>query len=215
MGKDKLRKFSEFRSYSHCYEFPYELKGQWASKVFGNSNPITLEIGCGKGEYSVALAQANPGRNFIGFDLKSNRMWKGATQAIELGLKNVAFVRGIALKLPELFSAGEIDEIWITFPDPFPKDRHEKHRLTSPGYLELYRQILRSEGYVHFKTDDTGLFDYTLEVLGQQGLRPEAMERDVHGNSEAPAMLREIQTHYEKLFRGRGRTIKYARFRLR
>lgn len=214
MPKDKLRRFAEFREFANAFDFPYDMKGRWKHDFFHNDHPLTLELGCGKGEYTVALARYEPQRNFIGMDIKSNRMWKGAGIALEEQLSNVAFIRALINKITELFEPGEVDEIWITFPDPFPKDRHAKHRLTSPGFLNLYKQVLKPGGTVHFKTDDTDLFHYTLDVLQEQRIVPEEVNFDVHGNEDSHANLREIQTYYENLFRKRGRTIKYTRFRL-
>lgn len=214
MAKDKLRRFAEFKTYPHCFEFPNHLRGKWHEEVFKNNHPIVLELGCGKGEYSVALGAAFPEKNFIGIDLKSNRMWVGAKQAMEQGRTNVAFVRMIIEKLTEHFTPGEVSEIWITFPDPFPKDRHDKHRLTHPRFLKLYREVLQPGGVLHFKTDDDGLFNYTEELFHSLQLPIHQLVRDVHGTDEADAFVKNITTHYEKLFRSRGRTIKYLRFQL-
>lgn len=214
MAKDKLRRFAEFRSFTNTFDFAYDLKGKWHSDVFKNNHPITLELGCGKGEYTVALGREYPQRNFIGNDLKSNRMWKGAGMALDEGLTNVAFQRMLMHKITELFAPGEVSEIWITFPDPFPKDRHAKHRLTHPRYLSLYKQVLKENGVIHFKTDDTDLFEFTAAMLPEVGITADITDRDVHHNPDASAHLKNITTHYEKLFMGKGRTIKYLQFTL-
>ncbi len=212
MGKDKLKRFEAFARFPNTYDFDTEKKGKWRELVFKNNNPIVLELGCGKGEYTVSLARHYPDKNFIGIDLRSNRMWKGAGTAIEEGLKNVAFLRMVIHLIPDYFESGEVDEIWITFPDPFPKPRHAKHRLTHPRFLALYKQIIKPGGRIHFKTDDTDLFSYTVEMLPQTGVMPETIDWDVHHNPKANQHLKEITTYYEKLFMGRGRTIKYTNF---
>ncbi len=214
MGKDKLRKFAEFLSFNNCFSFPFELKGKWNELYFKNSNPIVVELGCGKGEYSVNLAAAFSNKNFIGIDLKSNRMWKGALQAIENKITNVAFVRLIIDKISQIFNGSEIDEIWITFPDPFPKDRHAKHRLTHPRFLKQYLQVLKPNGVVNFKTDDDDLFAFTLNVLQQTNTTPLFVEHNVYTSQTVPDYVKNIKTHYEKLFYAKGRTIKYMQFHL-
>jgi tRNA (guanine-N7-)-methyltransferase len=214
MAKDKLRRFAEFKSFPNCFDYPFHLKGKWNQEFFKNNNPIVLELGCGKGEYTVALSEAFPDKNFIGIDLKSNRMWVGAKMALERKLGNVGFIRMIIEKLHEHFEPGEVSEIWITFPDPFPKDRHEKHRLTHPRFLKIYKEVIATDGLLNFKTDDDGLFNYTEALFKEIGIHPIELVRDVHGTNEANEHVRNITTHYEKLFRGRGRTIKYMKFKL-
>ena len=213
MSKKKLKRFKEFTEYTNTFDFAFEMKGKWKSDFFKNQHPLVLELGCGKGEYSVALARQYPKKNFIGIDLKSNRMWKGASIAMEEKLTNVGFMRAIIDKITEFFDAQEVDEIWITFPDPFPKSKHEKHRLTSPKFLERYKQILQKDGVVNFKTDDDNLFNYTLEMLRELKIIPIEINWNVHANEDSHHHLREIKTHYEKLFMGRGRTIKYLKFK--
>ena len=213
MPKDKLRRFAAFREFTNTFDFAYEMKGKWKTDYFKNQHPLVLELGCGKGEYSVALARQFPEKNFVGIDLKSNRMWKGAGIALEEKLVNVCFMRALIDRIPELFDQNEVDEIWITFPDPFPKGRHEKHRLTSPRFLERYKQILKKAGTIHLKTDDDGLFQYTLNILHAEKIVPADVNWDVHGNEASHPHLREIKTYYEKLFMGRGRTVKYLQFK--
>lgn len=214
MGKDKLRRFAEYKEFPNTFDFAYDLKGKWHAEVFKNSNPIVLELGCGKGEYTVALGRAYPDKNFLGLDLRSNRMWKGAGIAMEEKLTNVAFLRMVIHKIAEVFEPGEVSEIWITFPDPFPKPRHAKHRLTHPRFLKLYKGIINPGGTIHFKTDDTDLFEFTIDMLPQIGIQPLVTDWDVHHNPDANPHLKNITTYYEKLFMGKGRTIKYTQFKL-
>jgi tRNA (guanine-N7-)-methyltransferase len=213
MAKDKLKKFAAYNTYTNTYDFAYDNKGYWHT-IFDNKHPIVLELGCGKGEYTVALGRTYPEKNFIGIDIKSNRMWKGASIALQDSLNNVAFLRAVIHKITELFAPAEADEIWITFPDPFPKPRHAKHRLTHPRFLGLYKQILKPNGLVHFKTDDTDLFKFTTDMLPEIGIHPTIVDWDVHANPHAHRHLKDIRTHYENLFMGKGRTIKYAQFSL-
>jgi tRNA (guanine-N7-)-methyltransferase len=214
MGQQKLKRFAEFSVMNNCFDFPFHLKGKWQTQVFKNQNPIILELACGKGEYTVNLSQLDLNTNFIGIDIKSNRMWKGAKIAQAENLQNSAFVRMTVQKLKEVFEKNEVDEIWITFPDPFPKERHEKNRLTHPEFLAVYKQVLKDNGPIHFKTDDDNLFNYTLETLEQLNINPTEIIRNVHHDIHNYDNLRNITTHYEKLFSERGRTIKYCKFYL-
>jgi len=212
MPKKKLQRFAEFKEFDKTFDFPYELKGKWKQEVFGNDHPLVLELGCGKGEYTVALGKHYPEKNFLGIDIKSNRMWRGALTAKEQGITNAGFIRMIINKIAEVFEKGEVDEIWITFPDPFPKDRHAKHRLTSPNFIKLYKEVLKPGGTINFKTDDTPLFEYSLEVLKELNIEPQEVNRDVHNNQDSHPHLREIRTYYENKFSTQGRTIKYLRY---
>lgn len=212
MAKRKLQQFAEFKTFDKTFDFPYDLKGKWKQEVFQNDHPLVLELGCGKGEYTVALSKQYPEKNFLGIDIKSNRMWRGALTVKEEGITNAGFIRMIINNVAAVFDEGEVDEIWITFPDPFPKDRHTKHRLTSPGFIKLYKQILKPGGTVNFKTDDSPLFEYTLEVLQELGIQALDVNRDVHGNSDSHPHLRDIRTYYENKFSAQGRKINYLRF---
>jgi tRNA (guanine-N7-)-methyltransferase len=214
MPKKKLQRFAEFKEFDKTFDFPYELKGKWKQEVFKNDHPLVLELGCGKGEYTVALGKHYPEKNFIGIDIKSNRMWRGALTAKEQGITNAGFIRMIINKIAEVFDKAEVDEIWITFPDPFPKDRHAKHRLTSPNFIKLYREVLKPGGIINFKTDDTPLFEYSLEVLKELNIEPQEVNWDVHNNQDSHPHLREIRTYYEHKFSAQGRTIKYLRYTL-
>ena len=158
-----------------------QLGGRWRTDFFPAPHLLTLEVGCGKGEYTVGLAQRHPNRNFLGLDIKGERIWRGSSRAAELGLTNVGFVRMRAEDLTAQFGLGELDEIWITFPDPRPRDRDIKRRLTSPRFLGLYEQLLTPGGLLHLKTDNAGLFDYTLEILSARpGAVIERFTRDLY-----------------------------------
>ena len=218
MARHKLAQFAENETFSHMFYMPWEellngfpLKGNWQKDFFKNDNPITLELGCGKGEYTVGLAKKYPDRNFIGIDLKGARMWHGASTAQKEGLKNVAFIRTKIDQILHFFAANEVAEIWLTFSDPQPK--RERRRLSSPRFLNLYREILEPNGIIHQKTDNRELFDYTLEVLDFFKLPLDYSTFDVY-NSDAPKDVLEIQTYYEKMFLKEGIPINYMRFRL-
>jgi tRNA (guanine-N7-)-methyltransferase len=214
MAKDKIRKFAEFSSFDNSFDFPYHLNGKWHTEYFKNNNPIVLELGCGKGEYTVALAQEFKNKNFIGIDLRSNRIWSGAKAAKENNITNAAFMRALVEKVSELFAPNEIEEIWLTFSDPFPKDKHAKHRLSHPRFLKLYHQVLKPNGVINLKTDDDGLFNFTLETLAQLNVKPIVVEPNVYESTVVEPYVKNIKTHYEKLFAAKGRTIKYMQFTL-
>ena len=217
MSRQKRRRFADNKIRSNVLEpdkpLYEEIKGKWRSQYFQNEHPITLELGCGKGEYTIGLAKYFPERNFVGIDIKGDRIWVGSGLAIDEGLSNVAFLRTQLQFLPKFFTADEVDEIWLTFPDPRPKDRDEKRRLTFPAYMELYKGVLRSEGWFRFKTDNTFLFDYTLEQIQQGRIRVKnlAFTHDLY-QSEMITEHYGIQTKYEKMFSSRGESIKYMKF---
>src|SRR3954468_5439933 len=172
MGKDKLRRFAEIETFSNVLQLDAGkvYKGQWSDGFFKNNNPVVVELACGKGEYTVNLAQMFPDKNFIGIDYKGNRIWRGAKTALEDGVNNVAFLRMQIENLVDYFAPGEVDEIWITFPDPQPQLSREKKRLTSPRFLQMYRQILKPGGMIHLKTDNDQLYQYTLQIIEDEGL---------------------------------------------
>ena len=189
-----------------------QLAGNWNSLFFANDHPITLELACGKGEYTVGLAEKFPDRNYIGVDLKGDRIWVGSQQAVAKGLRNVGFIRSRIEMLPEVFAPGEIDELWLTFPDPRLKDREEKHRLTNIYYLNLYRSLLHPDGWFRFKTDNTPLFEYALEVLQQLPTRDMEQTRDLYA-SELMEDHHGLKTKYEAIWTKKGENIKYLKCR--
>lgn len=220
MGKDKLRKFRENLTFD-CFIQPefdevfrcdHPLKGHWRSDFFHNDNPIVLELGCGKGEYTVALAERDPSRNFIGIDIKGARMWRGAKTATDRRMPNVGFLRTRIEFINGLFAEGEVDEIWITFPDPQLKSRRAKKRLTSPLFLGYYARILSPDGWINLKTDSKHLFGYTNEVVRRYGLPCEVSNADIYGTGYADEVL-SVKTAYEKRFLEMGLPITYTRFR--
>ena len=189
-----------------------QLPGNWNRRVFPRDQPLVVELGCGSGEFATTLAELSPDRNVVGIDRRGARMWVGGSDASDRGLTNVAFLRADVAELARFFAPGEIDQLWITFPDPQPKTRQVKHRLTSPVFLDVYRRLLRPDGWVRFKTDDAGLFEYTLKVLeGRRDARHLAHTGDLHGSSLhiGHAALR---TRYEKRFLGQGLPIRYLEF---
>jgi tRNA (guanine-N7-)-methyltransferase len=223
MGKDKLERFRIIAERDNVIQFGkplYEnIKGKWR-QYFGNNNDIILEIGCGRGEYTTGLANLFPNRNFIGVDIKGARIWKGSTVAMENNLGNAAFLRIQVQLLENFFEENEVNEIWITFPDPRSKGRDEKLRLTSPEFMERYRRILVNGGLINLKTDSNFLFEYTLSVLeeiksGNSGMQFKNMEctRDLY-NSPLLKDHYNIQTTYEKRFLQEGANINYLRFEL-
>lgn len=191
------------------------IKGKWRADYFKNQNSITLELACGRGEYTIALGKLFPARNYIGVDIKGERIWKGSTRAVEENLQNVAFLRTHILMIENFFEPGEVDEIWLTFPDPRPKKRDIKRRLTSPRYLDLYKKLTNSGSYIRFKTDNTPLFEYTLEeIKARQDIDDLRYTFDVY-NSELRSECFDIKTKYEEEFASLGEKIKYLRFRFK
>lgn len=220
-SKKKLRRFLENEKFENVIQPSREevlegtsgLGGNWHTH-FGNENPIVLELGCGKGEYTVGLARQNPGKNFIGIDIKGARLWRGAKTAIEEGLKNVIFLRTQIELIDLLFARDEVSEIWITFPDPQIKYKRTKHRLTNKDFLLKYKCILKEKGELHLKTDSEFLHGYTLGIL--QGLGHEILysNHNVYRNEGSPTDVLNIQTHYENQFLEMGKPITYLKFRL-
>ena len=221
MGKDKLKRFAENKTFACFIEPEFEqmfrtdhpLKGNWHRDFFHNDNPIVLELGCGKGEYTVALAQRNPDKNFIGIDIKGARMWRGAKTATESGMNNVAFLRTRIEFINSFFEQSEVSEIWITFPDPQLKTRRAKKRLTSPIFLEYYAKFLAAEGWINLKTDSQHLYNYTQAVISQFDLPCEVANNDIYGSGYADEVL-SVKTAYETVYLQRGLPITYTRFGL-
>ena len=212
MGKNKLKKFAEMETFTNVFQPPYEpMAGQWREKYFHNNNPIVVELGCGRGEYTVGLSERYPDKNFIGVDIKGARMWAGAKQAIEKGLNNVAFLRTQIEFITEFFSAGEIDEIWITFCDPQMKKATK--RLTSTYFMQRYHKIMKPNGLIHLKTDSPFLYTYTTEMLKLNPYPVLANTDDLYGQDLYPD-ARALQTHYEKQWLDRGLSIKYIEWQL-
>ncbi|WP_411273566.1 tRNA (guanosine(46)-N7)-methyltransferase TrmB [Daejeonella sp.] len=213
MGKDKLRRFAEITAFKNVIELEdgKELKGQWARQHFSNSNPVVLELGCGKGEYTVNLGKLFPDINFIGLDYKGNRIWRGAKTALEDGIENVAFLRIQIENLLDYFNENEISNIWITFPDPQPQISREKKRLTSPRFLQMYEAILKKNGAVHLKTDSDSLYLYTLQKVTEPGFELYINTPDLY-NSEFADEVLSIKTYYEKKYLATNKTINYLKF---
>lgn len=210
MGHKKLVKFQAIETYKNVLQYPEGMKGNW-NKFFNNDNPITLELACGKGEYSVGLGREHRNRNFIGVDIKGNRIYRGATTALQEGLDNIAFLRIHIGQITNYFAAQEVEEIWIIFPDPFLKK--ESNRLTHPRYLFLYQQLLKPGARINLKTDSKELYDFTLEVIEAQGCPVHENIADVYGKGLNKGPLA-IQTFYEKMHLADGRTIYFLSFSL-
>lgn len=223
MGKGKLAKFADMASYPHVFEYPhsvaeqvpFEMKGRWREQFFKNDNPIVLELGCGRGEYTVGLGRMYPDKNFIGIDIKGARMWSGATESLREEMNNVAFLRTNIEIIDRFFAAGEVDEIWITFPDPQMKKVTK--RLTSTAFLQRYASFLKPDGIVHLKTDSNFLYTYTDALVKVNNLSVEVNNTDIYGSSEEFRIQNSelnIRTYYEQQWLDRGLTIKYIKFHL-
>lgn len=230
--KNKLKRFAEVAQFEHVLEPKLEdvliekdggefkdhpIKGNWHKEFFKNNQPIVLELGCGRGEYSVALGKKYPEKNFLGVDIKGARIWKGAKQAKEMGLNNVGFLRTRIDFIASFFEKGEVDEIWITFPDPQPEERRQRKRLTSPMFMSRYKTFLKSGGLVHLKTDSTSLFDYTLAEIKKNNFPLLLASHDLYAEliEDLDADTQEIlqtKTFYEDLFASKGFKIKYCKF---
>jgi tRNA (guanine-N7-)-methyltransferase len=212
MGQKKLERFAEIRTFRNVLEYPLHMQGKWGS-FFQNDNPITLELACGKGEYAVGLGRIHGNRNFIGIDLKGNRIWVGAKKALEENLQNVAFIRSQIDKVDQYFTRDEVSQIWITFPDPQLRTSRAKKRLTHPHFLRIYQKFLKSHGSIHLKTDSPDLYNFTKLVIKLYGLHLDDDNDDVYANIDIDDDLK-IKTYYESLDIAKSKRIHYLRFRL-
>ena len=222
-SKNKLIRFKENETFDNVFQptreevvggnFP--LKGKWNSDFFKNNNPIIVELGCGKGEYSIGLAVRNPNKNYIGIDIKGARFWRGAKTAVETGLNNVGFVRTQIELIDFIFDDYEVDEIWITFPDPQIKYKRTKHRMTNSDFLKLYKKILKPNGVMNLKTDSEFMHGYTLGLLHGEGHEVLYANHNVYKNEGAPPEVTDIQTFYEKQYLEVNKAITYIRFKIK
>ena len=212
MGHKKLIRFKAIGSFPNVLEKPEGVNGKW-NQIFGNDNPITLELACGKGEYSVGLGREHKDRNFIGVDIKGNRLHAGAKIALNEPIPNVRFLRAEIGHIREHFNDGEVSEIWIIFPDPFLRDSKAKNRLTHPRFLHLYQKILNPGSTINLKTDSKELYDFTKETIAEEGCIIKEDIVDIYGKGKATGALA-IQTFYEKMHLAEGRTIHYISFQL-
>lgn len=194
-------------------EMYFQVKGNWNENYFKNDNPITIELACGRGEYTIGLASRFANRNYIGVDIKGDRLWKGSTLAVEQSLTNVGFLRTQILLIENFFASGEVDEIWLTFPDPRPRKIDVRRRLTNSRFLIMYKNMLKPEGYFRFKTDNTGLFEYTLEEIQSRSDIVDLKFTDNLYESDLRHECYDIQTKYEEMFANKGEKIKYLRCR--
>lgn len=228
MGKGKLKKWKENASFENVFQPEMSdiangkkfMAGQWRKQVFGNDNPLVLELGCGKGEYTVGQARIFPDKNFLGVDIKGHRFWRGAKTSREEGITNTAFLRTRIEFIDHFFEQNEVDEIWLTFSDPQPKNEKGNKRLTGPYFMEKYKKFLKPEGIVHIKTDNKMLFAWSLEELTKAGHEILDYTDDLYGLfiTKQDSIVQEIlslKTHYEKIFIDYTKTINYIRLRLK
>ena len=221
-SKNKLKRFNENDTFHNVFQpkreelvdAVYPLKGQWNQQFFKNSNPLVLELGCGKGEYTIGLAERYPSKNFIGIDIKGARFWRGAKTAVENKMPNVAFIRAQIELIEQLFETNEVDEIWITFPDPQIKYKRTKHRMTNATFLKRYKNILNETGIVHLKTDSEFMHGYTLGLLHGQGHEVQYANHDVYRQEGSPEEVTAIQTFYENQYLEKQKAITYIRFKI-
>lgn len=224
MAKNKLQRFKENETFSHLIQpkreevlNDFSLKNNWQKSFFKNDNPIVLELGCGGGEYTIGLSELYPNKNFIGVDIKGARLWKGAKKVQQNNIKNVGYLRTQIELIADAFGENEVDEIWITFPDPQIKFRRAKHRLTHPNFLALYKKILKPNGIIHLKTDSEFLHGYTHGVIEQNNYKVLASNHDIYHKDtfDLPNYVTRIQTFYEAKFRQENKKITYLCFQLK
>ena len=221
-SKNKLKRFRENETFTNVFQptreevtggdFPF--RGKWNADFFKNDNPIVIELGCGKGEYTIGLAEKHPEMNFVGIDIKGARFWRGAKTAVDSGMENVAFVRTQIELIDYIFDENEVSEIWITFPDPQIKYKRTKHRMTNPDFLNLYKKILKTDGVVNLKTDSEFMHGYTLGLLQGLGLEVLYANHNVYKNEGSPEEVTGIQTFYEKQYLEINKAITYIRFKI-
>jgi len=221
-SKNKLKRFQDNDHFKNVIQpsreevvaeqFAY--KGKWREAFFKNEHPLIVELGCGKGEYSVGLAKRFPENNYVGIDIKGARFWRGAKTALEEDLANVAFVRTQIELIEHIFDKDEIDEIWITFPDPQIKPKREKHRLTNPIFLERYKKVIKTDGIIHLKTDSEFMYGYTQGLLKGLGKQIIYEHPDIYNNYDLKGALTDIQTFYEKKYLVNNKPITYLKFKL-
>ncbi|WP_452229263.1 tRNA (guanosine(46)-N7)-methyltransferase TrmB [Lacinutrix sp. MEBiC02404] len=222
-SKNKLKRFKENETFKNVFEptreelvdAQYQLKGNWCATFFKNDNPLVLELGCGKGEYSVALAEKYPNKNFIGIDIKGARFWRGAKTAIEENIPNVAFIRTQIELVEHVFAENEVDEIWITFPDPQIKYKRTKHRMTNSAFLKRYKTILKPDGIMNLKTDSEFMHGYTLGLLHGEGHEVLYANHNVYKQEGSPEEVTSIQTFYESQYLKDDKAITYIRFKIK
>lgn len=221
MGKNKLKKYEQTLHYTNIIQpgkealfTGYEMKGNWKETCFANNNEMVVELGAGKGETSLMLAKKYPGKNFIAVDIKGDRLLKGAIEAAEQNLNNIVFLRMQIEHIHFAFAKGEIDEIWITFPDPFLKKRRAKKRMTSARFLELYKDVLKKEGLMHLKTDSTIMYEFTLETIEEMNHHLLYSSSNLYHEKDANPDATALQTYYERRWLEEGRLIKYLQFKL-
>lgn len=219
MGKNKISRFEENLTFEFLFQRSFEelrkgfhLKGKWAGEFFKNDNPIILELGCGKGEYTIGLAQRNPDKNYIGVDIKGSRIWVGCKQVKEMGLKNVAFIRTRINLIEAFFGQDEVSEIWLTFSDPHLREAHARKRLSSPQFLARYGNFLKEDNLIHVKTDNSVFFVFTQDVIREGGHTLGFISDDVYEKGAPPEVMG-IQTFYEQMWIDEGRTIHYLNFK--
>jgi tRNA (guanine-N7-)-methyltransferase len=221
VGKNKLKKFAENESFQNLFQPSFDdvwhidhpIKGKWHRDYFKNSHPIILELGCGKGEYTVNLARHFPENNYIGIDIKGARLWKGAKEAVSEGLINVAFVRTRIENIQSFFAHNEVSEIWVTFPDPQPRPSRAKKRLTSSRFLSYYQSFIKQQSIIHLKTDSQGLHEYTKALVSQNKLDLDFCTNDLYSMENIDPIL-SIKTFYETMFLEQGKPITYIKFKL-
>jgi len=228
VGKNKLAKFDAIGDMPNVFQnngtyYPevefvgkngkkVDYLGKWNELYFKNNNPIVLELACGAGEYTVGMAEIHPEKNFIGIDIKGNRLWNGANYALENNLNNVAFIRARIEMLDVFFDSQEVSEIWITFADPFPSDRRRKHRLTFTRFLQMYKKLLKPDGLIHLKTDSDLLYEFTLEMIEENEAKILYQNNDIYKNGYQEPLL-DLKTKYEKMHLADGKTVKYVKFK--